>query len=357
MRQKLPKALWKDLLLDEDYLPLLGNSSSLRSEVEALPPESWIVIDEVQRIPNLLNVVQDLIARHGDRYRFAMSGSSARKLRRLDVNLLAGRAIDRRMLPLTSAELGGDFDLMRALAHGMLPSVVTRQDYAIDILTTYVGTYLKQEIQQEALVDDVGAFHRFLKVAGILNGELLNVSAVARDAAVARSTVERYFDILEDTLIALRLPGWQPRLKVRERSTPKFYLFDTGVARALTGRLRDPLSDLEVGKLLETFVLHELRAASWYQNRGGEISYWRSSGGQEVDFIWARGDSIVAIEVKASERWDSKDGRALKEIAASGRARTAYGVYRGNRALRDGEVLILPCAQFLERLHAGDVLL
>jgi uncharacterized protein len=356
LREKLPGAFWKNLLLDDVYLPLLGDRSSLRAEVEALAPGSWIVIDEVQRIPPLLNEVHDLIARHGERYKFAMSGSSARKLRRMDVNLLAGRAIERRMLPFSSAELGRDFDLSRALAHGSMPPVIQKREYAADILTAYVGTYLQQEIQQEALVDDVGSFHRFLKVAGIMNGELLNMSAVSRDAAVSRSTVERYFEILEDTLIGFRLPGWQPHLKVRERATPKFYLFDTGVARTLTGRIRDPLSDLEIGKLLETLILHELRAALSYQNCGGELYYWRSSGGAEVDFIWTRGDQSVALEVKATDKWQRNHGRALNALASAGRVRRCFGVYRGKQTLKRGDVLVLPCLEFLAKLHAGEVL-
>ncbi len=356
LREKLPDALWKNLLLDDDYLPLLGNRSLLRAEVEARAPGSWVVIDEVQRIPALLNEVHDLIARHGERYRFAMSGSSARKLRRHDVNLLAGRAIERRMLPFSSAELGKGFDLPRALAFGLLPPVVQRADYAIDILTAYVGTYLQQEIQQEALVEDVGSFHRFLKVAGIMNGELLNMSAIARDAAVARTTVERYFQILEDTLIAIRLPGWQPRLKVRERHAPKLYLFDTGVARALTGRIRDPLSDLETGKLLETLVLHELRAAISYLNCGGELCYWRSSSGLEVDFVWRCGEKSVAVEVKAGDRWQRNHGRALNTLASAGLAGRCFGVYRGPHAIKNGAALVLPCAEFLARLHAGEIL-
>jgi len=356
LRHKFPGALWKNLLLDDDYLPLVSDRPSLRGEVEALPSGSWVVIDEVQRIPALLNEVHDLLARHGERYKFAMSGSSARKLRRLDVNLLAGRAIERRMFPFTFAELGKDFDLRGALTHGTLPPVIQKQEYAADILTAYVGTYLKEEIRQEALVEDVGSFHRFLKIAGIMNGEVVNVSAVSRDASAARSTVERYFEILVDTLIGFWLPGWQPHLKVRERSSPKFYLFDTGVARALTGRIRDPLSDLEVGKLLETYILHELRAAIWSQNCGGELCYWRSSAGVEVDFIWTGGEKSVAVEVKAAKKWQKGYGRALNELASAGVVRRAYGVYQGKQALKYGDVLVLPCIEFLKRLRAGEVL-
>jgi len=356
LRQKLPDAYWKNLLLDEDYLPLLGDTSSIRLQVEAQPEGTWIVIDEVQRIPRLLNEVHDLISRHGEKYRFALSGSSARKLRGLDVNLLAGRAIERRMFPLTSCELGTEFVLEESLRIGTLPPVMQRKDYAIDILSAYVSTYLQQEIQQQALVEDVGAFHRFLKVVGIINGEIVNVSGIARDVGVARTTAERYFDILVDTLIAFRLPGWQPRLKVRERKAPKYYLFDSGVVRALNGRIRDPLTDLESGKLLETFILHELRSAIAYRNCGGELSYWQSSGGAEVDFVWTRGDKTIAIEVKNSKRWRRNYGRALKDFLATKHVTQCFGVYRGNERLQDGGILVLPCKDFLEKLHAGEIL-
>jgi len=356
LREHFPKALWKNLLLDQDYLPLLGDGTQLRYEVEALPAGSWVVINEVQRIPALLNEVHDLSSRFGDRYKFAMSGSSARKLRRMDVNLLAGRAIERRMYPFTSQELADDFNLESSLSFGMLPPVVGRKDYAVDILSAYVSTYLKQEIQQEALVEDMGAFHRFLKIAGIMNGEIINTSAVARDASVHRSTAERYFDILVDTLIGYRLPGWQPKLKVRERAAPKFYLFDCGVVRALTDRARNPLSSLESGKLLETLVLSELRSAISYQNLGGELAYWRTAAGKEVDFIWSRGDSAIAVELKMGSSWRRSYSKALTELAEAKLVNRCYGVYGGERQLKDGVVTVLPVRDFLEQLHGGQII-
>jgi uncharacterized protein len=243
-------ALWKNLLLEAEFVSLLSEPSRLAAEVAALPPGSWVVIDEVQRVPSLFNEVHNLISLYEQRYKFAMSGSSARKLRRLDSNLLAGRAIERNFFPFTSVELGGDFSLQRALTIGTLPPVVQAPEFAYDILSAHVGTYLKQEIQQETMIKDVAAFSRFLKVAAIMNGQLLNISSIARDAAVTRSTAERYFDLLVDTLIGVQLPGWQPRLKVRERVTPKFFFFDPGVVRAITNRIRDPLTELEQGYLL-----------------------------------------------------------------------------------------------------------
>ena len=356
LREHLPNALWKNLLLDEDYLSLAGDTSLLRKEVEALPKNSWVVIDEVQKIPSLLNEVHDLIARFGDKYKFAMSGSSARKLRRLDVNLLAGRAIERKMFPLTSKELGQDFSLDFALQFGSLPSVIQRKDFAVDILTAYARTYIKEEIQQEAFVKDIPSFHRFLKVAGIMNSEVVNISSLARDCTVSRTTVERYLDVLVDTLICFRLPGWQPKIKIRERISPKYYFFDVGLVRTLNGSVRDKLSNLEVGSLLETFILHELRSYRDYSNCGGEFYYWRTGSGVEIDFIWTRGDRAVGIEIKASSKWRRGNSRALQELYSLGKLDACYGIYRGEESLKDGDVSVLPCEVFLKKLHEGKII-
>ena len=215
LRQQLPDALWFDLLRLPTVLQLTRQPELFRSQVEALPKGAWVVVDEVQRLPALLNEVHALIAEYGGRYRFALSGSSARKLRRLDTNLLAGRAITRRFFPLTGAELDFDLDVNELLSTGCLPRVRSEPDAAVDILDAYVGTYLREEIQQEALTKDVGAFARFLEVAAVSNGQVVNVAGVARDAGVARPTVARYFDVLVDTLIGSWLPAWRPRARIK----------------------------------------------------------------------------------------------------------------------------------------------
>lgn len=357
LRNNFKEAYWKNLLLDADYLPLLTDTSILSKEVEALDYGTWIVIDEVQRIPALLNQVHNLISKHGQNYKFALSGSSARKLKRLDSNLLAGRAIERTLYPLTSKELDKDFNLEEVLSYGSIPTIIDNYPHKLDVLTSYVGTYLKQEIQQEALVEDIGSFSRFLKVAAIMNGENINISNIARDSSVARSTAERYFDILVDTLIGFRLPGWQPQLRSKERITPKFYFFDTGIVRACTDRIRDPLSDLEIGKLLETFILHELRSAISYLEIGGSLYYWQTGGGVEVDFIWERGDRIVAIEVKSASTWRRDFSRHLKNLDSyKSKMISRYVVYRGDNILNDDGVEVLPIREFLSRLHSGNIL-
>lgn len=356
LRQQLPDARWYDLLRSREYVRLMRDPEILRREVEALPRGSWVVVDEVQRLPALLDEVHGLIAAHGQRYRFALSGSSARKLRRLDVNLLAGRAVRRTFLPLTWSELGEDVAVDEVLRHGLLPGVRSDSEHAVDLLEAYVGTYLQEEIRQEALVKDLDSFARFLEVAALVNGEVVNVASIARDAGVARPTVQRYFDTLVDTLIGFRLPAWRPRLKVREVAHPKFYLFDTGVVRALQQRLRDPIEAADRGHLLETWVLHELRAALAIQNLGGELSYWRTPDKSEVDFVWTRGRTAVGIEVKAATEWRADHGAPLRAMLAQGLVGRAYGVHLGSAAQRAGGIEVLPVRDFLRELHAGRVL-
>ena len=353
LRHHLGDALWFNLLLEEDYLPLLAAARTFRERVEARPPGTWVVVDEVQRLPSLLNEVHDLISRHGDRYKFALSGSSARKLRRLDVNLLAGRVIERDMFPLIARELESGFDLDAVLRFGSLPGIYSEDRYRVEKLRAYVHTYLLQEIQQEALVKDLGSFHRFLGVAAVVHGQVVNQAAIARDAAVARTTVQRFFETLVDTLVGFLLPAWQARAKVREQAKPKFYFFDPGVVRAIRDVVDEPLTDSEAGPLLEGYVLHELRAAASYQGLGGELSYWSAPGSKEIDFVWSKGSRRVAIEVKGSRKWRSDYAKTINEFIDEGRVERGFVVYRGTERYRSGSVDGLPVEDFLSLLHAG----
>lgn len=356
LRDVLPSALWFDLLRTGTFLELSQQADRFRQQVEAQPRGSWVVVDEVQRLPALLNEVHALIAEHGRAYRFALSGSSGRKLKRLDVNLLAGRAINRQCLPLTAAEMNFDFDVEHVLRYGLLPQVRTDPDFAIDTLDAYVSNYLREEIQQEALVRRLDAFARFLQVAALMNGQVSNIAGVARDAAVARPTVQGYFETLFDTLIGVWLPAWRRRAKVKEVASPKFYLFDCGVARAVAGRLREPIDGLERGFLLETWILHELRATMAYESLGGELRYWRTPSGSEVDFIWTRARRAVGIEVKAATQWRRESGGALKSLVEDRIVQSGFGVYTGTVELKDGPLRVLPLKKFLKELASGDVL-
>ena len=356
LRQVLPKALWFDLLRTQTFLSLSHQPEWFRQQVEARPRGSWVVVDEIQRLPALLNEVHALIAEHGRDYRFALSGSSARKLKRLDVNLLAGRAINRQFFPLTSAELGHRFELDQVLRFGLLPQIQSDPEFATDSIEAYVSNYLREEIQQEALVKRLDSFARFLQVAAVMNGQVVNVTGIARDAAVARPTVQGYFETLTDTLIGFWLPAWQRRAKVKEVASPKFYLFDPGVARALAGRSREPLDGSERGFLLETWVLHELRAAVACQNLGGDLRYWRTPSGSELDFIWTRGARAVGIEVKAAATWRSEFSTTLKGLIADGIIKKGFGIYTGTAELKDGPVRVLPLKTFFKELTDGNVL-
>lgn len=350
LRQVLPSAHWLDLVPSETFIRYLREPSLFRREVEALPAGTWVVVDEVQKVPALLDEVQALISVHGKRYRFALSGSSARKLKRLDANLLAGRVVNRGFFPLTSAETGFSVAIDEILRTGLLPGVRAEPDAAEDVLEAYAANYVHQEIQQEAFTKDLPGFARFLRVAALLNGQSVSANNVANDAAVARSTVQRYFQILVDTLIGVMVPAWQPRLKVREVAHPRFYFFDPGVARAVAGRMRAPVHEQERGPLLETWVLHELRAHMQFAQTGGEVQWYRTGAGAEVDFVWRGPRHAVGIEVKASERWRSEGGAVLREMMARRAIHSAVVVYLGDRVLNDGGVLVLPARQFAERL-------
>jgi uncharacterized protein len=356
LRYVLPDALWFDLLRTQTFLALTRRPDSFRQQIEAMPKGSWVVVDEVQRLPSLLNEAHALIAERGRSYQFALSGSSARKLKRMDANLLAGRAINRQFFPLTAAELNYDFDPDRVLRFGLLPQIHAEPDFALDALDAYVANYIREEIQQEAIVRSLDSFSRFLEVAALMNGQIANVSGLARDAAVARPTVQGYFTALVDTLVGVWLPAWRKRAKVKEVANPKFYLFDPGVVRALAGRLREPLDGTERGFLLETWILHELRAAMAAQETGGQLHYWHTPSGSEVDFVWTRAGHAVGVEVKAAATWRNEYGTSLKSLIDQGSLQAGYGIYMGDAELKDGPLWIFPLKRFLKELASGGVL-
>ena len=358
LQQHFAAALNFDLLQTDLRLTLLRDPTELRRRVEARPAGSWVVIDEVQLMPGLLSEVHYLIEAGG--YRFALSGSSARKLRRGKANLLAGRAIVRHMFPLTAAEIGPEAPLQAMVERGTLPLVLAAdEDEWIDVLEAYALTYLREEIQAEALVRDLAPFARFMQCAALANAQVTNISAIARDAGVQRPTAQGYFQILQDTLVGSLLPAWRPRARIKEQAHAKFYWFDSGVARAMRADLRGPLAARDRGHLLETFVLSELRAHIHYANLGGSLSYWRTPSGTEVDFVYTSpGGHHTAIEVKAAHRWRREDGDGLRQLHDGVPLARAWGVYMGEAALQDSRVplRILPLGEFLGHLARGEVL-
>jgi predicted AAA+ superfamily ATPase len=348
-----PEATRVDLLDEVRFQRYLADPAAFGRELAALPKGSRVVVDEIQRLPQLLNEVHRQI--EARKHRFALTGSSARKLRRAGVNLLGGRAVHRTMHPLVPAELGADFDLERALRHGTLPIVWTADDPR-DTLEAYARLYLREEIQNEALVRNLPSFARFLPFAALLHGQSLNVSNLARDAGVARTTVVDYLSLLEDTLVATRLEGFEARLRVRERKHAKLYFVDPGVARALRGRLGKP-SEEERGPLFEGMVYGILRAYRGLGRLDAEsITYWAPADAQqtEVDFLVSREGEHVAIEVKASGVFRQEHTKGLRAIADLEGLRRRILVYGGDSAQRTAEgIEVWPFTRFAEELDAG----
>ncbi|MBI3296606.1 MAG: ATP-binding protein [Elusimicrobia bacterium] len=362
LRSVLPDARRLDLLDTRLALELTRSPHLLESHLGGLKEGDWAVVDEVQKVPALLDEVHRLM--EDRRLRFALCGSSARKLKRGGANLLGGRALLRRMEGFTAVELGTEYDLERALRWGTLPIVQSSLGEEAAILESYVHSYIQEEIKAEGIVRQVPPFLRFLSVAGLLNGQAVNASNVSREAAVPRVSVDAYFEILVDTLFGHFLPAWQPGLKVRERARPKFYWFDPGVARAAAGLLADPVDRAWVGFALETLIFHELRVFNEASGSRRPLSHYRTAAGVEIDFIVETrrrsGDAkagVVCIEVKSAERWDRAWERPMRELAASAGVGSAdlIGVYRGDRRLRFDAVQVLPVQDFLTALHRGEL--
>ncbi len=331
-RRELAEAHRIDLLDEARYQDYLVDPSLFAAELRSVSPGSWVVVDEIQRLPNLLNEVHRFIEER--RLRFALLGSSARKLKAAGVNLLAGRALRRTMHPLTPAELGGDFDLETALQFGTIPLIWMSEDHR-STLESYVQLYLREEIRAEALVRNLAGFGRFLPVAALCHGAAVNVSGLARDCGVSRTTVQGYLDILEDTLLAYRLPAFEAKLRVRERRHPKLYWVDSGLVRA-TKRLYGPVAPEERGALLEGWVLHLLRAHAEGTDLYEAIHYWgsHSAAQTEVDFLLRRGRELLAIEVKSQARYNTGLLRGLRAVGALTGVVRRVLLYGGRRSFR-----------------------
>jgi uncharacterized protein len=360
LRSALPGAIYLDLLDASLQLELTAAPHRLEALIGAPCTGQWIVLDEVQKIPALLSEVHRLIEDKG--WRFALCGSSARQLKRGGADLLAGRAVTLSMEPFCSCELGAQFDLERALGWGLLPVVHAKPSLEPDVLSAYVNTYLREEIKEEGAVRNFAPFVRFLAVAGMLNGQPLNAENIAREAQVPRSTVDGYFELLVDTLLGFSLPAYRPGLKVREAARPKFYWLDSGIARACAGLLRDPLAADWRGTALETLIFHELRVRNSTFNLHRPLSYYRTAGGAEIDFVVETRKrqsgvkpQVVCVEVKHAERWQRKWERPMRDMSADDRIETKrmIGVYRGSRRYRFGDLDVLPVEEFLSELHKG----
>jgi predicted AAA+ superfamily ATPase len=351
LRANFPDAHVIDLLSEEHYQRLLAQPGRFADELRALEPGRWVVVDEIQRLPSLLNEVH----RFGEekQLRFALCGSSARKLKRAGVNLLAGRALPRAMHPFVPEELGDHFNLEAALRYGLLP-IVGDSSEPDETLAAYARLYLKEEIQAEAAVRNLPGFARFLPIAALYHGQTVNTSNIAREAGVARTTVSGYLDILEETLLCFRVPGFEAKLRVRERKLPKWYWCDSGIVRAMRGS-RGAIVPEERGALFEGLVAQLLRAYRDYTGMCDNITYWSAeSRNTEVDFILTTGQKHVAIEVKSGANVTDKWFAGLRAVAPLAGLERRIVVYPTGPTLRteDG-IEVMPFAGLARVLAEG----
>ncbi len=354
LRQRFPHAHWIDLLRNTEFVRYSVRPETLAQELEALPQKpSLVVIDEVQKVPALLDEVHWLMENRG--ICFALCGSSARKVRRGGANLLGGRALRFELRGLTAGELGDAFDLQRMLNHGYLPRIYDA-DQSRPPLDAYIADYLTQEIAAEGLVRNLPNFAHFLQAAALSDGEMVNFNNIARECGVTGHTVRSHFEILDDTLLGTWLPAFRRRVKRRVTRAPKFYFADVGVVNRLTrrGALEPPSAAF--GKAFENWVFHELKAFGEYRAIDADLSYWRLPSGIEVDFVI--GDMQTAIEAKASATITRNHLKGLRTLRAEHpQVQRRIIVSLERRPLRTADGIdILPAQDFAAQLWEGSLI-
>jgi len=336
-----------NLLKTDVFLTLSRSPERIRQEIN--DKEKIVVIDEIQKLPILLDEVHNLIEEK--KIHFLLTGSSARKLRSKGVNLLGGRARTRHMHPFIHKELKREFDLVKALDIGLIPSIYF-SDSPKEDLEAYCGNYLKEEIAAEAIVRNIPAFSRFLTVAGLCNGRMINYTNISRDAEVPKSTVQEYFQILRDTLLGKDLPAWKKPLKRKTVSTSKFYFFDTGIARFLQNRQGLKVGSPEFGEAFEAYLYHEIKTYCDY--RGAcNLAYWRSTSGFEVDFII---NDKTAVEIKAKSNITSQDYKGLRALKEEALLKNYVLVSLEKTPRKVDDIQILSWEKFIENLWQDDYL-
>ena len=342
------QALIIDLLHSETYMRLMANPSQIESMI-ALNEKPFVVIDEIQRVPELLNEVHRLI--ENKQIRFLLTGSSARKLKKHGVNLLAGRARQAELYPLSYHEFS-TFNLPHYLQYGGLPMVVLSDEPEED-LDAYVHTYLEEEIKAEALVKNLPAFSRFLQLSALTSGTTLNFTSIASDAGVSSMTLREYYQILEDSFLGFLVLPWQHSIKRKAIATARFYYFDTGVKNRLAGIRAIPDQTDLFGQAFEHFIAMELRAYISYARKKLPLCFWRTTEGHEVDFVIG---NQVAIEVKAAKRISAKHLKGLRYLMKENKIEKYYMVSQDPIALKEEGIYILPWDNFLKRLWDGDII-
>lgn len=345
---QFPDKHYIDLLKSDEFERYNRRPALLREELSLLPINELIIIDEIQKIPALLDEVHWLMSNRN--LRFILSGSSARKLRRSDVNLLGGRAIRKHLYPLVSTEIP-DFDLLKACNNGMLPRHYLVED-AGKRLQAYVGDYLQQEIKAEALTRNLNTFSRFMEVAALSNGEIVNYNNIATECGISAPTVKEYFSILEETLIGYMIPAFTQKVKRRVIQSPRFYYFDVGIANFLLQRTTLNPGSPEFGHAFEHFILQEIIAYIGYFKPLLNLSYWRTTSGYEVDAIIGNAD--FAIEVKSSTEVQSHHTKGLKAFSEEFPDARLIIVSLDKYPRRTNNVDIYPATQFLSKMWNGD---
>ncbi len=344
-----------DLLDPETFRLYSAKPERLKEAVAASPQNQVFIIDEVQKIPSLLDVVHSVLEKDKGR-KFVLTGSSARKLKKTGVDLLAGRALMKTLHPFMASELGSHFHFQKALKTGLIPLVWSGENQE-EILRTYLSLYLKEEVQMEGLVRNLGGFSRFLEAVSFSQASVINTSNIARECQVERKVVEGYLQILEDLLLSFRIPVFTKKSKRELSSHPKFYFFDVGVFRSV--RPKGPLdvtSDID-GLAVESLVAQHLRAWIGYRDRGEELFFWRTRSQVEVDFVIYGPDSFYAIEVKNSTRVRPEDLRGLISLQADYPQASCLFLYRGREKLKQKGILCLPCEDFLKNINPNQPLM
>ena len=354
LRRRYPQGIYYDFLKTDLRLEMLKNPSRLRQELELLDAERFrhnpVILDEVQYVPQLLDEVQWLIDNR--QISFVLCGSSARKLRRGHANMLGGRAWRFELHPLCYREVSS-MDLLKALNNGLLPAHYLTEN-AQRFLKAYVVDYLKEEIFEEGLTRNIQAFSRFTDVLGFCSGEMVNYNTIARETGVDSKTIKGYFQIVLDTLLGTFLPPYSKRKKRAViTSTPKFYLFDVGVAGYLAKRSVNALAGPEFGRAFEQYLYMELLAYRSYQELNVDFSYWRTSNGLEIDFVVDK--PLVAIEAKGTATISNKETHGLRAFIEEHRPDKAIIVCNESRPRRVGEIMIYPWRDFLDALWSGRI--
>ena len=350
IKEKFPEARYYDLLKSDVFERLFRSPWLFREELDMCLPNELIIVDEIQKIPQLLDEVHWLM--HNRKLRFLLCGSSARKLKRCGANLLGGRAIRETLYPLVSAEIP-NFDIIKAVNYGLLPQHYLSPNPRKK-LQAYVGNYLQEEIREEAQLRNLRAFTRFLEISGLTNGEIVNFANIATDCGVSAPTTKEYFSILEETMFGYFVPAFTKTVKRRLKQAPKFYLFDVGVANYLAKRKSLLPGSLDFGKAFEHLVIHELTAYLSYSSSEETLSYWRTATGYEVDVVL--GDAQVAIEIKSCEEVKSRHLKSLKAFSEEHPQARLIAVSLDSAPRRMNNVEIYPVADFLKLLWAGKII-